>query len=109
VATEIKSSGVAIVLSFFWTGLGQLYAGKVGRGLLLMALTPVVWAISFFGGFMGAVGSLSALVSTDKNPAPAQSAGIGVVGIVLMMSALVWWLWGIIDAKKLCEAHNRSA
>ena len=28
-ATEVKSSGVGIVLSFFWTGLGQLYAGHV--------------------------------------------------------------------------------
>lgn len=29
-----KNPGVAAVLSFFWTGLGQIYNGRIGKGLL---------------------------------------------------------------------------
>jgi TM2 domain-containing membrane protein YozV len=30
-----KSSGLAAVLSFFWCGLGQIYNGQIGKGLIL--------------------------------------------------------------------------
>ena len=33
---EYKNPGVAMVLSFFWPGVGQMYAGNVGRGLRWM-------------------------------------------------------------------------
>jgi TM2 domain-containing membrane protein YozV len=54
-----KSSGLAAVLSFLWCGLGQIYNGQIGKGLLFAALyflsfllilaviglvtTPVMW------------------------------------------------------------------
>lgn len=31
-----KSPGVAAVLSFFWCGLGQIYNGQIGKGILMM-------------------------------------------------------------------------
>jgi TM2 domain-containing membrane protein YozV len=37
-----KSPGLAAVLSFFWAGLGQIYNGEIGKGILLI----VVFAIS---------------------------------------------------------------
>jgi len=30
----VKSPGVAVVLSFFWCGLGQIYNGEIAKGLL---------------------------------------------------------------------------
>ena len=33
---QIKSPGLAAVLSFFWPGLGQIYNGEIGKGLLIM-------------------------------------------------------------------------
>lgn len=54
-----KSPGVAAVLSFFWAGLGQIYNGEIGKGILFMVLylvsaflmfavigfitTPILW------------------------------------------------------------------
>ena len=32
------SPGVAAVLSFFWCGLGQIYNGQIGKGLLMMGV-----------------------------------------------------------------------
>lgn len=34
----MKSPGLAAVLSFFYTGLGQIYNGQIVKGLLLMLL-----------------------------------------------------------------------
>jgi hypothetical protein len=31
-----KSSGLAVVLSFFWSGLGQLYTGQIAKGIIMM-------------------------------------------------------------------------
>ena len=40
------SNGIAAMLSFFIPGVGQMYRGKIGRGLAWMLLTIVGW---FFG------------------------------------------------------------
>jgi TM2 domain-containing membrane protein YozV len=31
-----KSAGLAAVLSFFWCGLGQVYNGQIGKGVVLI-------------------------------------------------------------------------
>jgi TM2 domain-containing membrane protein YozV len=31
-----KSSGLAAVMSFFWSGLGQIYTGQIAKGILMM-------------------------------------------------------------------------
>lgn len=38
-----KSSGLAAVLSFLWCGLGQIYNGQIGKGLIF----AVAYVISF--------------------------------------------------------------
>lgn len=37
----MKSPGIAAVLSFFWTGVGQIYNGQILKGLLLIGLQMV--------------------------------------------------------------------
>lgn len=41
-----KHPGLAAILSIFWPGIGQIYAGRVGRGLAVMfwtfLLTPIL-------------------------------------------------------------------
>ena len=32
----MKNSGLAAVLSFFFPGLGQIYNGEIGKGILIM-------------------------------------------------------------------------
>jgi TM2 domain-containing membrane protein YozV len=38
-----KSPGLAAVLSFFWAGLGQIYNGEIGKGVVLMILHAISW------------------------------------------------------------------
>jgi TM2 domain-containing membrane protein YozV len=49
-----------VLLSFFWCGLGQIYNGQVGKGIVMMAFfPPLLWIgilMAFFGG-LAAVGA----------------------------------------------------
>ena len=37
----MKNSGLAAVLSFFYTGLGQIYNGEIGKGIVLIIVQIV--------------------------------------------------------------------
>lgn len=42
-----KNSGVATVLSFFIMGLGQIYNGQIGKGVVFIILYFISWAMMF--------------------------------------------------------------
>ena len=42
-----RDPGIAAVLSFFVTGLGQIYNGQIGKGILLMVLQVVNLLLCF--------------------------------------------------------------
>ncbi|REB10121.1 hypothetical protein DVB69_04770 [Sporosarcina sp. BI001-red] len=37
----MKSPGLAAVLSFFWTGVGQIYNGQILKGLILIVVQVI--------------------------------------------------------------------
>ena len=49
--TELKSPGLAAILSFFIPGVGQLYNGTFWRALFWLIFTPGFWIGT--GGFLG--------------------------------------------------------
>jgi tetratricopeptide (TPR) repeat protein/TM2 domain-containing membrane protein YozV len=121
-AMEPKSSGVAIILSFFWTGLGQLYAGEIGRGIAMAIATPIIWAFAWgtglFGAFtgclVGGTGALDSFASSlshtrsvySGSQVGAVAGGLGMVGLIALALAVCWWVWGMVDAKRRCQLHN---
>jgi TM2 domain-containing membrane protein YozV len=50
-AREMRNPGVAAVLSFFIPGVGQIYNGKILRGIFWLIVTPGLWITS--GGLLG--------------------------------------------------------
>ena len=36
-----KNEGVAAILSFFFTGLGQIYNGQIGKGIVLIVIQVI--------------------------------------------------------------------
>lgn len=40
-----KSPGVALLLSFLWCGAGQIYCGRVGKGILMFLGAVALWFI----------------------------------------------------------------
>jgi len=48
-----KNPGVATVLSFFFMGLGQIYNGQIGKGIVFIILYAISWLLMFiFIGFI---------------------------------------------------------
>ena len=39
--------GTSAILSFFWTGLGQIYNGEIGKGILFMIIQAVNFCLIF--------------------------------------------------------------
>lgn len=44
---KIKDPGIAAILSFFIVGLGQIYNGEIGKGIVLIILYGLAWVLSF--------------------------------------------------------------
>lgn len=76
ILVDQKSEALAIVLSFLIAGVGQMYLGKVGRGVGIL-----------FGVIILAV------------------MGIVTVGIGYIL-AIILVIWQIIDAYNLCKKYN---
>ena len=90
-----KSNGVGIILGFFIPGLGHLYAGKIGRGLLIMFAGIMISVVLMFG-------FLSAL-SVDST-----GAFVGA-SIFLMIFPIIYfaiWIWNMYDVNKIIKEYN---
>jgi TM2 domain-containing membrane protein YozV len=48
---KMRNPGIAAVLSFFIPGVGQIYNGKILRGIFWLIVTPGVWIGT--GGWFG--------------------------------------------------------
>lgn len=80
VTVGTKNSGLAAVLSLIIPGVGQMYAGQIGRGLLFL--------------FIGI-------------PFTAIIALLFFWLILPLFLPLAFWIWNIFDAYNLCNEYNR--
>jgi amino acid transporter len=92
------SKGIAAILSLFIPGLGQIYCGRVLRGLLWMiflpVLTAVVIALTFFGSLISFFGGLVI-----------PSLGLGAIAIFF---PVVMWVINIFDASSCAGEEPRK-
>jgi ribosomal protein L40E/TM2 domain-containing membrane protein YozV len=70
------NSGLAILLSFFWPGLGHVYLGDIMFGLFVMVMYTIVWGLAI----------LTALICS---PLP-----------------LILWIWAMYDSNNLAKRIN---
>jgi TM2 domain-containing membrane protein YozV len=65
-----KNPAVAVVLSFFWAGLGQLYNGQIAKGIIFIIVhavcvlscyiiigyvtPPIIWIIGMVDAYLSA-------------------------------------------------------
>lgn len=77
---QAHSPGIAVLLSFIWPGLGQLYNGQAHNGIAFAIAQLILWMI------LGPIMWLGIL---------AQSlTGIFSLGILT-----AFWIYGMVDAK----------
>jgi len=89
----IKSSGLAAVLSFFWSGLGQIYLGQFGIGVALMLGQP---AMMFLGLGLITRGMFF------------QTGDAFVLGLVFLIVSLAMWIYGMTNAYRTAELMNQQ-
>ncbi|MHB1938262.1 MAG: hypothetical protein ACYCOR_16990 [Acidobacteriaceae bacterium] len=80
-----KSPLLAALLSALLCGLGQVYSGRVLRGIILMALMLILWTI---GGLLGAL-----------------TFGLGMLPFAIVAGAL--WIFGVVDAYSASRRIDR--
>lgn len=86
----LKDETVTLVLSivlglFGLSGIGHMYVGKIGKGVGILIGSILLWIIG------------AALTTTLI---------LAIIGIPLMITAFVLFIWQIIDARKLCRQYN---
>jgi TM2 domain-containing membrane protein YozV len=93
-----KNESTAILLAFFLGilglfGIGHLYVGVIGRGLLLF----------FAGLILEILGWISLEVVTE------EEVVLILLALLLWAGVLAFWVWQIFDARAVCRQHNLQA
>lgn len=81
-----KSPVLAAILSALLCGLGQVYNGRVLRGVILFVLVSIVFAV---GSVLGAF-----------------TFGLGLVPFAVVAGAI--WIFGVVDAFTGSRRINRT-
>lgn len=93
-----KETFLAIILSVIVAGLGQIYCGRLVRGIAIMAISYIPGIIVF-----AMLWSSGETMSYDEFS--------GMMGAVILVSIFDFavWVWQIYDAYKLSEKWNNEA
>lgn len=96
-----RSPGIAAVLSFFWPGVGQIYNGELGKGLVIFFSQFVVGIVA---GLFVMGGGIAAGSTGDPY---AAMAGFGMAILLGVAVVFMFWVWAIFDAYSTAERLNR--
>ena len=95
-----KSPAVAALLSFLWCGLGQIYNGNIGKGVLLRMTYPICIVISWLGIF--------SLIRAAAATGPDSIAKL-LITVVASSAAPALWIDGMVGAFRTARRINAAA
>jgi TM2 domain-containing membrane protein YozV len=102
-----KNPGTAALIAFIGgifglPGIGHMYVGKVGKGIGILILGLILYAVVII---LATTGLASLGLS---NPDSAGSAAAGVFGMlfILIIVYIVFFLWQIFNARKMAKKFN---
>ena len=103
VSAPQKSPGIALILGLLlgWFGLwgiGQIYVGKIGRGIVLLIIGLILMPALIFLTIVGSFLTFDADVIT---------AGLILIPILLVI-AFILFIWQAIDAYMLANRYNQA-
>ena len=109
-SSQMKNPGTAAVLSFFFAGLGQIYNGQIGKGLVLLFLyvgsilamfvlvgfltTPIIWIVGMVDAYKEAIAINELAVGIRKDspeiqepiaPAPALDTRLKIFILIVVL------------------------
>lgn len=105
-----KSPGTAALIAFIGgifalPGIGHIYVGRVGRGIGILVIGLIVYALIVASIF--SVGFLAGFEETNATSESA-SAGLGAIAMMLVLSIvyIILFIWQIFNARKLAKKFN---
>jgi len=103
-----KSEGLAAVLSFFWGGAGQIYVGRIWRGLGIIA-TYVTLAI--IGMALIFSSRTFKQIRSDyfyETYAYVFEGPLLTLGLLFLAACFIFSIWNVFDAYNLAKQYNAS-
>ena len=96
-ALKYKNEGIALILSLLISGIGQIYVGKIVRGIIFLiariALSLISITIVFSPGFI-------------INNSIVLSSGAIISLIFISIISFALWIYGMYDAYNLAKQYN---
>jgi len=92
-----KSVGTALVLGFFFSGLGHLYIGKLARGLCIMMIEIALTVAT--------VMTSSSVLNNDYLTYD-EFVGVMIFTLLLTIPAFILLVWNLFDVNKLAKEYN---
>lgn len=87
-----KDPLIAVILSLLLPGVGQIYVGRVARGILILLFIPLFAILTFLPGFF--------LMGIDS------FSGFIWWSVISSVILLVVYIWQVVDAYRLAEATD---
>jgi TM2 domain-containing membrane protein YozV len=90
---EEKNAGVALILSFFFTGSGQVYNGEMGKGIGVLIGTVIGSMIFFIPGLLvflyGLYDAYTTAQKMNKGEIPSKPTSMGAVIAFIIVEIVV--------------------
>jgi TM2 domain-containing membrane protein YozV len=109
-----KSSGTAALLAFIGAifglpGIGHIYVGRIGRGLLILVSGFILYIFSWISVILGSLGGLFGSVAsrTPNGGLPIFQTGVGL-GVFLWCAYIALLVWQIFNARFLAKKLNEQ-
>ncbi len=108
-----KEEIIAVILSLLIPGVGQMYVGRIVRGIVIF-VTPIVVSIFvfipiLFGSFFA---SIPTPVTPPLQPTPfSQTTFIFAFPVIIGVFGLLWLaflVWNVFDAYNLARVYNHN-
>lgn len=95
-----KSEGLALILSLLIPGLGQMYVGRVQRGILMLALVVVMTILDY-------VGLITVMTVADGHTSPETAVIVALLALIVVgIVVVVLWIYAMYDAYRLAKEYN---
>lgn len=92
-AMPLKDTALALILSLIIPGIGQVYCGKVARGITILIVSILLVPILYLG---------YAILFVETESDMVLLTGLLVACVV----SLAFWIWNIVDAYNTAKEYN---
>jgi len=112
--SQVKHDGLATLFSFLCPGLGHIYLGAIlrGVGMIVVMLLIIQSAIAAHRDDLFWQRLLVSEIQLDGNTNPAsmrQSMLATYWFLGSLLAAALWWIWGMVSARRLAQRLNSVA